>query len=139
MINNKRGWIKIIEAFTAILIIMSILLVVINKEYAGKSDASAKIYEIELTIIQSVVVDDALKSQIFSIQPAVNLEYTTPPEIQTRIEESTPSYLTCVGLICEETGDCNLGQVPGGKDIYTQSIILREEVVRKLKLFCWMK
>ena len=40
--NNKKAWIRIIEAFVALLLITGVLLIVINKGYIGKEDVSSK-------------------------------------------------------------------------------------------------
>ncbi|GAJ11607.1 unnamed protein product, partial [marine sediment metagenome] len=62
--KNKRGWIRIVEAFVAILLVTGVLLVIINKQYIGKDDISAKVYDVELSILREIQSDTALRDSI---------------------------------------------------------------------------
>ena len=137
---NKKGWIKIVEAFVSIMIIMSVLLIVINKEYVGKSDASEKIYEAETSILYSIVADDILRKEILNVDSSVENAITL--NLQDKISQATPDYLTCNGVVCEEGGACNFVGLPD-QNIYSQSIIVRDQDnlinSKVFKIFCWIK
>lgn len=145
--RNRRGWIKIIEVFTAIMIIMSVLLVVINKEYIDQGKASERIYDAEISILYSIATDYILKQKIFQ-------ESTIPNDVVDKIEKATPSYLNCAGITCdqEEESTCEFGEniIPQNKEIYSQSIKLRytpsqgnsqgaTPLSKILKISCWIK
>ncbi len=61
--ENKKGWIRIVEAFVAILFIMGVVLIVINKGYFGES-SEEKVYQIQAEILREIQVDDNLRNQI---------------------------------------------------------------------------
>ena len=45
--KNKKAWIKIIEAFLAILLLMGVLVIFLENQNLNKKDNSLKIYEKE--------------------------------------------------------------------------------------------
>ncbi|MBD3247200.1 hypothetical protein GF378_01110, partial [Candidatus Pacearchaeota archaeon] len=54
MFKDKRGWIRIIEAFIAVLLVAGALLIVINQGYIGKADISEQVYEVQLAILREI-------------------------------------------------------------------------------------
>ena len=50
MLQGKRGWIRIVEAFVAILLITGVLLLVMNKGYIGKKDISGQVRDAEWAV-----------------------------------------------------------------------------------------
>ena len=152
LIKNKRGWIRIVEAFVAVLIIAGVLLVVINKGYIGKTDISQKVYDSQLSILREIELDDTLRQSIITavIDEENGLEETStthlPQNINDKIDSRTPDYLSCKAKICALDKICNLAIIPDKakeKDIYTQSVAISATLTnynpRQLKLFCWVK
>ena len=66
--KNKRAWIKIVEAFVAILLVVSVLLIVLNEGYIEKNDISLKVYEIELSILREIQSNNSLRADILNIE-----------------------------------------------------------------------
>lgn len=141
MIKNKRGWIKIVEAFTAVLLIMTVVIIVIDRGYAEKNDVSKKIYETQIQLLGEIISN-------FDITTASEEdidEYLNPSEGKSRV----PNYMECVPLICsleDLENPCNGEEIVGGYEgnIYVQTaLVLDENDVesndRQLKLFCWVK
>ena len=54
-LKNKRGWLRIVEAFIAVFIIISVALFVINKGYIERRDISEKIYSAEVQLLQEII------------------------------------------------------------------------------------
>ena len=143
--KNHKGWIKIVEAFVAILLVMGVLLVVINQGNLEKKDISSKVYDAELLILREIQLNDALRRDILN-SGAPPIEWANfPPSVKNKIIDRTPNYLTCVGEICAMDKICKLGVYPE-KDVYAQSIAItttldtpEEQRLRQLKLFCWAK
>jgi len=133
---NKRGWIKIIEAFIAILLVAGVLLFVINKGYIGKADISDKVYDAELSILREIELDDSLRSQILEAEIGGNV----PKDIRDKVEQRKPDYLTCEAKICKLDEICEMDTYLE-KDVYSQSVAIaadREKFdPRQLRLFCW--
>ncbi len=145
MIKNKKAWIRIIEAFVAILLIMAVLLIVFNKGYIGKKDMSAEIYKVEISILREVQLNNALRNDILSIEnPPIkweDFEAEGLNDLKNKIISRLPNYLDCEAKICAINETCVLDKV-FDKDVYAQSVSitagLTEYNPRQLKLFCWI-
>lgn len=146
MKRDKRAWVKIVEAFIAILLIVGVVLVILNKGYIGKEDISSNVYDTEISILREIQRNDTMREEILNTSEEllpVEWEDTTFPEsIRNRIIERTPDYLECIGKICEIDDACSLTEKKD-KEVYAQSVAISptvggEEVYRKLNLFCWV-
>lgn len=140
-IKNKRGWIRIIEAFVAILLIASIMLMVVSKE-SSKDDQSEKIYDDELSILKDIELNQTLRNEILGLS-SLPVEWEEFPEkTKERINQKMPVYLECEGKICDMDDNCLLDSSLE-KDLYTKSVIIAANSEtyspRQLKLFCWVK
>ncbi len=143
MRKNKRGWIKIIEAFIAILLIAGVLLVVIDKGYISKGGVGKKIYEAELSILREIELDDKLRSEILEIDED-KLPKKGPPGVVLKLDIRTPDYLECVSMVCATDVICLADvyhNIPLDKDVYSKAVPIFAELdkysPRQLKLFCW--
>ena len=144
-VKNKKGWIRIVEAFVAILLVTGVLLIIINKQYIGKKDISAKVYEAELSILREIQSDSALRDSILQAgTPPIKWgDENFPSDVESKITDRVPSYLNCEAQICEMDKICILDEYPD-KDIYAQSVAITVTLTldfdpRQLKLFCWVK
>jgi hypothetical protein len=148
MIKNKRGWIKIIEAFVAIMLITGVLLIVINREYIERRDISEKVYAVELSILREVQSNTTLRKSILETEtedlPVKLNDGVFPLNVKNKIFNRLPNYLNCTARICEMSDFCMLDDISADKNIYAQSIAItlivgeeKEFDPRQLKLFCW--
>ncbi|MFH1787524.1 MAG: hypothetical protein ABH811_01925 [archaeon] len=148
-IPKKRAWIKIVEAFVAILLILSVVLIILNRGSLEK-DSSDRIYNAESSILRGVQIDQNFREKIILI-PEENLpvewdefESEGLEDIKNKIIFQTPSYLDCVVNICGENVPCVLddSDKPKNKEIYAQQvgILYYQETFkpRQLKIFCWV-
>ena len=160
MLKQKKGWLKIVEAFIAIMLIVSVVLIVISKGYIGKSEKSTtNIYEEELSILREIELDEALRKDILL---AVKSDYIPEPDgsnindslpiswqdinfplsVKQRINFKQPNYLECEAKICWMNYICALDNYPD-KDISALAVSITANWQtynpRQLKLFCWMK
>ena len=153
MIKNKRAWIRIVEAFVAIMLIAAVLLTIVNKNIPEKKDISVKVYDTEDAILKSITLDDNMRREVL-LNPKTNFDDTTL--VSKLINAKTPDYLKCVIRTCnlDKTEECDssAGQVlvlSTEQDIYTKSIIISSEKdgnadfipyqLRLLKIFCGLK
>jgi len=67
--KNKRGWIKIVEAFVAVLLIAGVVLIIIDKEYLKKEDISSEVYDTELKILKEIQLNNTLRENILTASP----------------------------------------------------------------------
>lgn len=146
MIHNKKGWIRIVEAFIAILLITGVILVIINKGYLKRTDISSEVYDAEMAILRAIELDDKLRSIIINLEdnilPLNNNSQQFPIEIKNIIATKKPSYLECFTNICSINSICAMENFVE-KNIYAQSVPitanLQEYNPRQVKLFCWVK
>ncbi|MDD5012564.1 MAG: hypothetical protein PHQ66_02895 [Candidatus Nanoarchaeia archaeon] len=150
IMRNNRGWIEIVEAFFAVLLIAAVILILLNKGYFKGSDLSDEIYNVQISILREIQTNDTLRADITAATSGIPgkdlpVEWDNPnfpDSVKKKIIERTPSSLNCVGQICNMTEICTLSEQQE-KDIYSESATisstLKELVFRKLNLFCWMK
>ena len=146
MIRKKRGWIRIVEAFIAILIISGISLVVIDKVYLKDDNLSSKIYDVEVSILREIELDSSMRKEILTLNKIpVELKFFDKVgliDLKNKIIEKTPSYLDCNAKICGIGDICSLDEYLEN-EIFAQSVAITADSEnydpRQLKLFCWMK
>ena len=145
--KNKRGWIRVLEVFIALLMITSVSLVAINREYKSKSDVSANVLEIENSILRNIQIDDNSREYILNLDDATELPLELgnfDTDLRTKIETGIPSYLECDAKICA-IGDGDACEIvtASEKDAYIQSVLItanRDNFNPTiLKLGCWRK
>jgi len=138
---NKKAWIRIVEAFVAILLISVFLLIILNQDYVEKKDFSSEIYENQVGILTEIQLDSSLREEILALTLPVEWGGVNFPEnIKIKISEKQLDFLTCEAKICEISDECNLEQEVE-KNIYAKSVMIvaNSETYspRVLKLFCW--
>ena len=71
---KKHGWIRIVEAFTAVLLIAGVALALLNEGYIEKEDISDNIYEFEDSVLTEIQISDSLRGDVLdpTITPPVN-------------------------------------------------------------------
>ncbi len=144
MIKNRRAWIKIVEAFIAVLLIAGALLFVINQGYIGKRDISAQVYDAQLSVLREIELNSSLRLQILGVTLDPNGHGDSPTQVQDKIDLRMPEYLDCVSRVCNLSSACpfpSTQEYPVEKDIYTQAVPIAAEGTlygpRQLKMFCW--
>lgn len=145
MLGQRKGWIRIVEAFTMIVLIAGILLVILNNSNTS-GDNSEQVYNKEHFILRSVQLDDSLRSEIIGTTPPVNwssFPANTKTKINAKIAQVTG--IDCVAEICATNTACisEDSAIPGDKDIYSKNALIYADSgsynPRKLKIFCWEK
>lgn len=144
--KNKNGWIEIVEAFVAILLIVGVILILLSGGDIEKKDISETVYNVEISILREIQKNDTLRLEISSAPEPLPIEWDDgrfPALVKDKIIARTPTYLECVGQICNVTEPCNLRETEEikGKDIYAQSVSIISTLEgvcnRQLNLFCW--
>lgn len=145
MRKNKRGWIKIIEAFVAILLIAGVLLLIINKEPISNTNISSNIYELEVSILQEIQMNNTLRNEILGVDllPVEweDFESENLANVKNVIISKSMNYLNCEAKLCAINDSCLWNKEPG-TNVYVKSGMiganLEEYGPRQLKLFCWV-
>ena len=147
LIKNKRGWIKIAEAFVAILLLAGIVLFVISQRNDDNaSDISASVQDAEISILRSIELNNTLRAEVLATNGEVEWAAfpSQAPSTKIEIENKIPSYLDCAAKICNAQGECVFsGSGTQNKNIYAESVMITSTLntfkPRLLKLFCWEK
>ena len=143
MEKNKRGWIRIIEACIAVLLVIGVVLIITNRNQINLGgDNSYKIYETENFILREIELNDSLRSDILNAENLpVSWENLTAG-VKEKIIARTPANLECKGMICFVGPVCSL-ETDAQKEVYAQSVLIAANTEkyspRELKLFCWGK
>lgn len=139
--REKRGWIRVVEAFVAVLLITGIALIILDKGQIRKDDPSKKIYEDETLLLQKIQQDDSLRTKILNVSflPVNSSAPGFPIDVENKILFEKPNYLDCEANICEIDDSCLMDF--GEENIYVKEVLITGNFTmyspRKLKLFCW--
>jgi hypothetical protein len=143
--KNKHGWIEIVEAFVAVLLIAGVILIILNRDSSPKTDLSDSIYETELSILREIQTNTTFRTGIINALEPMPIPWEDarfPLEVKNKIIVRTPSYLSCTGRICQMNATCIL-EGNKEKDIYSQSVVISSTLqnvsYRQLNIFCWTK
>ncbi len=136
--KNKHGWIRLVEALVAILLILGVALVALDKEYIKKTDITPKVFLTETAILREIQMNESFRDYILGTAEAVEFG-NFPPELSGFITKRIPDYLNCTSKICGIQESCNMDLEE--KDIYVQSVMIAANTEtynpRQIKLFCW--
>jgi hypothetical protein len=140
MINkkNNKGWIRIAEAFIAVLIVIGAAIIVVGGGIQIEG-ISEKVYDIEISILREIQLNNTLRSEILETNGTIEWD-DFPPKTKNKIENRMVNWLECVAQICPPESPCLL-EGESEKSIYVQSILITSTLdtfnPRQLKLFCW--
>lgn len=127
---NEKGWIRIVEAFMAVLLVAGVMLAVYSKQ--AITAENEEIIKTMSAILDEVVNDNQLRTDILS---------NTTINVEAFVKERIPSVMDFKVRICEINAICGL-------DVYHENTYARERIVssilqkydaKKLKLFLWEK
>ncbi len=135
MMRNKKAWLRIVEAFIAILIITSVLLVVVQN--FPKEDKSEEIHKMQRLILEQISLNDSLRKEILDYDEIDNPD---KEDTEAFINEIKPAYWNFEVRICEIEGICSTSEYIE-KEVYADEIFisstLQQYNPKKLKLFVW--
>jgi hypothetical protein len=137
MVNNKRGWIRILEATVAVLIISSVLIIV----YSGqpkRADISNEVSDLQKKILRDISSNSNLRSDV------INGNYIP---LEEYIKIKIPAHFDFSLKICELLQPCKLDNdifvTISNKEIFVEEIIISADLTeynpKKVKLFVWRK
>ena len=142
-IRGKKGWLRVVEAFMAILLVAGVFILVISTSDFNRGDMTSKIYNSQTSMLRNIEVNNSLRNQIISTSGTVEwLDPSFPSSVKNKIIGDSPRSLDCEAKICDPHDLCLLTNVED-KNIYARSVIiastLDEFKPKQLKLFCWNK
>jgi len=135
MIDNKKAWIRIVEAFIAILLVAGVLAFVFVKQIQKPAKEEA-IIQIQRIILDEIADDKDLRTAVLAEDKST---------IKNHITNRIPADLDFDICISDVGDNCNPLEVEiyTKKDIYVDEIIISSTLTeynpRKLRLFIWEK
>ncbi len=145
---NKKGWVKIVEAFLSVIIIAGVLLLFAStKTDIESEDLSSNIYDLENAILREIQLNKTIRSSIINLNydnlPINSEEEGFPEDLKNKISKRKPNSLICESKICPLDEDCSFWKTEDiDSEIYAQETIISSTSEtfspRELKLFCWI-
>lgn len=142
MIKNKKGWIRVAEAFFAVLLVAGIVVVVAGGNNAQRGDLFERAQETQIEILREIQLDDSLRAEIIGTSGEVEWDDEEfPSEVKQKIQDEKPVWLEdCQAKICNPGETCNINE-PQEDNVFSESVIISANLTeynpRVLKLFCW--
>jgi hypothetical protein len=133
--KNKRGWIKIVEAVLAVLL-LSVFLVFVYIRHSDGVDIGEYVYRLERSILVDIEKNNTLRGDVLSERKDRLNDFA-----DSRISEAFDFSFE----ICSFSEICGLKsrEYPIDKNIYADSVLitstLEEYEPKQLKLFIWTK
>jgi hypothetical protein len=131
--KNRRAWLRIIEAFLAVLIIFGAVLVILSKQPTG-TDISEGVYERQRQILEIISKNDSLRSEIINEKNE---------EINNTISKIIPASWNFATNICDLNEICSNPGTYENKNIYATEVIITSNLTKynpkKLRFFVWGK
>ncbi len=134
---NKRGWIRIMEAVVAILIMASVLIVLYTNN-APQVSFSSYISDLQIRILGDVADSPKLRNEVLASEEGGN---TT--DLVVFMRDSIPTNFNFAVRVCSlENSGCPLGQSLD-QEVFVEDRIISSNLTtydpKMLRLFIWEK
>jgi hypothetical protein len=148
--KNSRGWIRVVEAFLAILLVTSVIVLVVNQETRSKNNIdSSRVYGYEIYLLRGIELNDTLRTSVLNVNDSIipvisDNESYFPANVSNFITNAgqVQGALECGAEICFTNSSCGFWKSIG-KDLFAQRIFISSNLTvynpRQLKIFCWLK
>lgn len=137
LMKYKHGWIRIVEAFIAIMMIFAALLIIISRQ-SQQDDYKEEIIKLQDSIISQISQDDNLRSEILSNNISGTEKY-----IDGAIPKNINFSVNICGFLSACPNPVNYSYVLN-RDVYSDEVLIsanltyfNETNAKKLKIFFW--
>ena len=131
--KDIKAWLRIVEAFIAILIIIGVVLVVLSKQSPG-ANISESVYEKQRQVLNIISKNSGLRAFVLAGDNA---------QINNAILDMVPNSWNYATEICDLDSICNSAQTPNDKEVYTTEVVITSTLddynPKKLRFFVWVK
>lgn len=145
MMKNKRGFIKIVEAFIAVLLVAGVLLFVVSRNTNVLDSTQTRIDEIEKSILLEVSQNSNYRDNILAVNDEQELNQNSADglgEIWRTVDIRVPDELDFRIKICKLENICALDNYPE-KDVYTRAVSITSNITtyhpKQFKIWIWVK
>ena len=134
---NKRGWIRIMEAVVAILIMASVLIVIYTNSPEDQS-YSDYVYAIQIRILDDVALSDYLRNETLH-----SSESSVSPTLIGNISTMIPSNFNFSVSVCSLNSASCLFKENIESEVFVEDRIISSNLTKyepkMLRLFIWEK
>jgi hypothetical protein len=136
IMKNKKAWIRIVEAFLAIMLVLIVILTLHTRNTRGP-DYSEEIYELQNTILKHIAND-------FELRRAVLMGAEDDKKLlMDEIENKIPAGFDYEIKICELGEICNPSEYDPKSDLYSSERMISSTLDKYdpkiVKIFMWRK
>lgn len=149
--RNKRGWIRIIEAFIAVVLIASVILIIYQRQ-VYKPNRDDEIKKIGRGILEDFERTEEMRGVVLALKQnetedekglkPYTEEYVLDPRILGFMNERVPLRLAFEVKVCAPSFICSQNEYVK-KTVYVDEIIISSTLEsygpRKVKLYLWEK
>jgi hypothetical protein len=131
--KNKKGWVRIAEAFIAITLMFSVFLALYAKQ-STQPDVSDEVYSLESSILKQIANDEGLRQNVLSgnvnvITTFINNNNLVPPSLNYSI------------IICNLDEVCSMNVYQ--KEVFASETVISSTLLKYspkvVKIFIWRK
>ncbi|MFH1451841.1 MAG: hypothetical protein ABIF88_01565 [archaeon] len=139
VINNKRGWMRILEATIAVLIVSSVMVVVYSGHVDRDSGYDSYISNLEMKVLMDISSDKVLRTLI------LGGDLSELETINLNLRDKIPTAFNYSLVVCDLGEPCKLDSdtfiETYGSDVYVEDRIISANVTyynpKKVRLFIW--
>ena len=136
---NKKGWIKVLEASIAVLLVAGVIIFMIKSMDFNRDRQVSEIYNAEEDILRNIELNSSMRNEVLKTSGSVEWR-DFPNSIKNLVAEKKPLRHECAGKICSPEDSCMIERIETN-NIYTQSVIITSNLTiynpRVIKIFCW--
>jgi hypothetical protein len=132
--KNKRGWIRIVEAFVSVLLILGVLLTIMARQRVNSVAQENEVILIQQNILDNIVLNEELRGDILSGK----LE-----GVNEHIKDFVPAGMSFYTRLCNYNDVCGL-DVPVYSRVFAREVLVvanltyyNSSAPKKLKIFFW--
>jgi len=134
---NKKGWLRIIEVFLAIMIMMGAVLIIMSRK-SPVAEIDTDVYERQRQILEIINKNNTLRSEII-MTPKLN----NNPLINDFIDKMIPLSWDYSTKICDLNEVCSNPTNIHYNNVYATEVLVTSNLTdynpKKLRFFVWMK
>lgn len=130
--KNKKAWLRIVEAFIALIVIIGVIIYVISERDIN-SNSAKNIYNRENQILDIISRNNTLRSEI------VNDNSTG---VDRTVAKMIPSNWNFTTNVCDIESICNNVSIPNDREVYVNEVLITSTLndynPKKLRIFIWL-
>jgi hypothetical protein len=131
--KGKRAWLRIVEAFIAVLIVAGALLVILSKQSTDYNIVDERVYDKQSNILDIIGKNDSLRGDII---------IGRKDRVNETISRLMPSGWKFSIAFCKPNEICNTLETPNNKEIYASEMLVTSNLTfyntTKLRFFIWL-